>query len=195
MSKPSSTWDTFHRRADVLRAVVAHADAARDGELPLDLPGVARAFAGPEDLVAALQLRWHTRLSGAVERSLMSEPADLEGAVLKAWRTTARDLAGVRLVLDRQAEAPANRAVADVLDRAARKDRTLLAVMAGRSGMDEAAAQEAGRAIERRARAAYDPRVRPLPVGRRGADRRTSRSAGTGSGGSLVGRLLAALPA
>ena len=65
------TWDAFHHRGDVLRSVVEEANARRDGVLPMDLPGVAETFGDETALVAALQLRWHTRLAGRIERSLM----------------------------------------------------------------------------------------------------------------------------
>ena len=62
------TWDSFHRRGEVLRAVVDEANLRRDGMLPTDLPGVAETFRDDLSLVAALQLRWHTRLAGTIER-------------------------------------------------------------------------------------------------------------------------------
>ena len=159
-----SSWNSLHRRDAVLRTVLEHLDAQRDGALPMDLPGVREAFGDPVGLVAALQMRWHTRLSGTVERSLMAQPTNLEAAVLDGWRATARSLPGVRLVLDRQAEQPASQDVADLLERAVRKDRALLAVMAGRAAINDHGAAAAGRSIERRARAAYDPTVPPRRV-------------------------------
>ena len=39
------TWTAFHRRGEVLRTVVETADQRVDGELPLDVPGVAETFA------------------------------------------------------------------------------------------------------------------------------------------------------
>ena len=101
------TWAAFHRRGEVLRAVVDHADAHRDGVLPTHLPGVAETFADDLDLLAALQLRWHTRLAGRIERALLDQPADPESAVLTAWRSTASELAGVRMILDRAVADPA----------------------------------------------------------------------------------------
>jgi len=98
------TWDAFHHRGDVLRAVDAEADARRDGTLPMDLPGVAETFGDESALVTALQLRWHTRLAGRIEREVDRAPHDPEAAVAAARRQTARELPGVRAVLDRYGE-------------------------------------------------------------------------------------------
>src|SRR6476619_3433591 len=105
------TWDAVHRRGEVLRDVVDEADRRRDGALPADLPGVAETFADDLALIAALQLRWHTRLAGRIEGALVDEPADLESAVLTAWRRTAADLPGVRMVLDAYADEPTSSAM------------------------------------------------------------------------------------
>ena len=57
--RPSATWcDT--------------ADDRRDGVLPMDVPGVAENFTDELDLVGALLLKWHARLSGNIERALMA---------------------------------------------------------------------------------------------------------------------------
>ena len=58
------TWSTFHRRGEVLRGVIDAADTRRDGLLPTDVPGVPETFDDELALLGALQLRWHTRLSG-----------------------------------------------------------------------------------------------------------------------------------
>jgi hypothetical protein len=98
------TWTTFHRRADVLRDVIAAVDARADGRLPMDLPGVVPAFGDELTLLGALQLRWHTRLSGRIERELDLAPNDPEAAIAAARTETARELPGVRAVLDRYGE-------------------------------------------------------------------------------------------
>lgn len=183
-------WAAHHRRGDVLRAVVDHADAHRDGLLPTHLPGVAETFRDETDLVAALQLRWHTRLAGRVERALMEHGTDLEAAVLAAWRTTAGEMPGVRLVLDRAAADPASGELATALARATAKEHTLLAVMAGQAAMDDAAAPRVGRALEEKARAGF----RPEPPVRRTTATTGSRRA-DGPTRSLVGRLKAVLAA
>jgi uncharacterized protein YhdP len=171
------------RRATVLRDVIDAANTRRDGRLPTDVAGVAETFPEPFDLLAALQLRWHTRLAGAVEAALADQPMDLEHAVLCAWRRTARDLVGVRLVLDRHAEQPLDDTTAAALARARRKDWTLLAVMAGQAAVNDQQAAEVGRVLELLARASFDPAARPrhrgVPARRRA---RVSR-------GTLRGRL------
>ena len=149
------------RREAVLRAVIATADARRDGVLPTDVAGVAQTFADDLDLVAALQLRWHTRLAGHVEAALAAQPMDLEHAVLCAWRRTARDLVGVRLVLDRVHESPADPATTDALAKARGKDWALLAVMSGQAGVHDPEAAEVGHVLELLARASFDPMAVP----------------------------------
>src|SRR5205085_7689339 len=81
------TWNAFHHRGDVLRAVVEAADQRLDGILPLDVPGTRERFADEIDLLGALSLKWHARLSGNIERALGTEPMDLESAVVRAWPT------------------------------------------------------------------------------------------------------------
>lgn len=155
MSK--TTWDSFHRRGEVLRAVVDEANRRRDGVLPMELPGVAETFGDDLSLVAALQLRWHTRLAGRIERALMAQPMDLETAVVTAWRHTAEELAGVRLILDSCAAHPSSEAMAAALETAHRKDWTMMAAMAGKAGPADAGAARVGRDVEARARALHDP--------------------------------------
>lgn len=151
------TWDTVHRRGEVLRAVVDEANARCDGVLPTELPGVAETFADELSLVAALQLRWHTRLAGRIERALMEQPMELEGAVLAAWRATAAELPGVRMILDSCTAHPSSEEMANALRTAHRKDWTLMAVMAGKAGMNDEAAPRVGRTLEEKARATYRP--------------------------------------
>src|SRR6478735_9993425 len=75
---PTMTWTSFHRRGDVLRDVIAVADQRRDGTLPRDVDGVSATFADDLDLLGALQLKWHTRLAGRIDREQMHQPMDLE---------------------------------------------------------------------------------------------------------------------
>ncbi|MGN6576432.1 MAG: hypothetical protein ACTHKG_12150 [Nocardioides sp.] len=149
------------RREAVLRAVVATADARRDGVLPTDVDGVAQTFADDLELVAALQLRWHTRLAGHIEAALAAQPMDLEQAVLCAWRRAARELVGIRLVLDRVHESPDDAATAEALSKARHKDWSLLAVMSGQAGVHDPQAAEVGRVLELLARASFDPMAVP----------------------------------
>jgi hypothetical protein len=148
----STTWTTYHRRADVLRAVVGAADRRRDGVLPRDVPGVPETFTDDLDLVAALQLRWHTRLSGAVERSLAAGDLGLEDAVVRAYRESAAQLPGVRLVLDACVAEPGSEPMRQALDKATRKEAAFLAAMAGRASAQDARAVPAGLALVRKAR-------------------------------------------
>lgn len=182
------TWSAFHRRGDVLRAVVEAADARRDGVLPLDVPGVAEHFVDDLDLLSALLLRWHARLSGNIERALMLEPLDLEQAVARAWRRTCDDMPGVRTVIDRALAAPADDRMAEALCRAQEREWIRLAQAAGLANDESRAAARAGRRIEEHARTMeLEPSladVMPAPA--------ASRTAETAS---LVQRIRAVLAA
>ena len=153
------TWTTLHHRGEILRAVAAAAAERRDGTLPMDVPGVAETFGDELSLLAALQLRWHTRLSGHIERELMDQPMDLESGVVAAWQATADELPGVRLVLDRHRAEPLDEAMAAMVEKSVAKERTLLAMMAGRSSAPGDAAVRAGADVERRARESHRPRA------------------------------------
>lgn len=146
------TWNAFHRRGDVLRAVVDAADSRRDAVLPMDVPGVTEQFRDELDLLAALLLRWHARLSGNIERELMLEPLDLAGAVARAWRRTADEMPGVRLVIDRCTLRPADAAMAEALGRAQEREWIRLAHAAGLANDESPAAARAGHRIEQQAR-------------------------------------------
>jgi hypothetical protein len=149
------TWTAFHRRGEVLRTVVATADQRVDGELPLDVPGVDETFHDTNDLLGALQLRWHTRLAGRIERELMTQPMDLELAVVTAWQRTVDEMPGVRAIIDRHLARPADETMARTTATAAAKEHVLLAVMAGRGGTDDAGSVRVGARIEERARSSY----------------------------------------
>lgn len=167
------TWQTFHRRGDVLNAAIRAAEDRRDGELPLDVDGVAETFRDELDLLGALSLKWHTRLSGKVHRALEGEPLDLEEAVCRGWSAAATELGGVRLILDNYRDHPVDYAMAAAMMRSTNKEFQLLAVMSGRAGLGsttspdaDRAAVRAGAAIEERARELH--RVAPVvPVVRR----------------------------
>ncbi len=111
------TWKSHHDRGAVLRDVITTLDARRDGLLPMDLPGVAEAFGDELTLLGALQLRWHTRLAGRI---------DAGAAAAEARRATARDLPGVRAVIDHYTEHPLDEPMAHATAIAARKERALL---------------------------------------------------------------------
>ena len=125
------TWTSFHRRGDVLRDVIAAADQRRDGILPRDVDGVSATFADDLDLLAALQLKWHTRLAGRIEREQLTQPMDLRASVVRAWHRTADELPGIRAVLDEHRLRPADDATAEIMRKSAAKEHVLLAVMAG----------------------------------------------------------------
>jgi hypothetical protein len=173
------TWTSFHRRGDVLRDVIAAADQRRDGDLPRDVDGVAETFADDLELLGALQLKWHTRLAGRIEREQMHQPMDLPAAVVRAWRLTADELPGVRAVLDEQRARPADADTAEMMRKAAAKEHALLAVMAGEASAQDAQAAAVGARIEAEARTTLREEA---------ADDRTGRV-------SLLGRLIAALAA
>lgn len=147
------TWKSFHNRGATLRDVISVADQRCDGRLPMDVDGVRDNFRDELSLLATLQLRWHTRLAGRIERELMQQPMDLESAVVAAWRATAEEMPGIRAILDHYRTHPLDEAMARAMAKATTKERILLAVMAGRvSKMDESAAP-IGAQIEERARA------------------------------------------
>jgi hypothetical protein len=178
------TWTSFHRRGDVLRDVIATADQRRDGVLPTDIDGVSATFADDRDLLAALQLKWHTRLAGRIEREQVSQPMNLRAAVVRAWHQTADELPGIRAILDEARLRPADEATAEIMRKAAAKEHVLMAVMAGEASAHDALAAAVGDRIEAEAKAtwpSYDVLEAP-------SDDETERP-------TLLGRLKAALAA
>lgn len=167
------TWTTFHHRGEILRTVTLTADQRRDGILPMDLDGVHETFGDELTLIGALQLRWHTRLSGHLERALLDQPLDLETTVVRAWHATADELPGTRLILDHYRAEPLDDAMHTALETSAAKERALLAAMAGRAGARTEDTVAAGLRIEERARSSHraatldvdDPRT-PTLLGR-----------------------------
>ena len=181
------TWTSFHRHDEVLREVVAAVDSRSDGLLPMELPGVMETFGDELTLLGALQLRWHTRLAGRIERELMEQPLDLDAAVIAAWHATADELPGIRAIVDHYVAEPLDAAMAQALTKATAKERTLLAVMTGRVSTNvngpDVVAVRVGEEIEELARASYR---RPLRAAK-------ERPAHLGSRTGLLARLLAAL--
>lgn len=151
------TWKSFHRRGEILRTVISTADVRRDGVLPMDVEGVAETFGDELSLLAALQLRWHTRLAGRIDRQLVDQPMELESAVVTAWRATAEELPGVRSILDHYRAAPSDAAMADAMAVATAKEHVLLAVMAGKVSSQDAAAARVGEMLESTARERFRP--------------------------------------
>lgn len=146
------TWKAFHSRGEILRGVVATASVRRDGILPMDLDGVAETFDDELDLLATLQLKWHTRLSGRIERALSDQPLDLTDAVAGAWADLAHEMVGVRLILDHYREHPVDETMRAVMAKATAKEHMYLALMAGRSNRNGDAARRVGAEIEEQAR-------------------------------------------
>ena len=146
------TWTSFHRRGDVLRDVIAAADQRRDGRLPRDVAGVSAVFADDLELLGALQLKWHTRLAGRIEREQLHQPLDLPAAVVRAWQATADELPGIRAVIDEHRAHPADEATAEIMRKSAAKEHVLLAVMAGLASAHDARAAAVGARLEDEAR-------------------------------------------
>lgn len=146
------TWNAFHNRGEILRQAIEIADQRRDGVLPMDVDGVDARFADEADLLGAMMLKWHTRLSGNVERALAEQPLDLEAAVALAWRDTSRQMPGVRAIMDRYATHPGQADLHAVLQRASEREWARLAIQAGLANSASPAAARAGRRIVERAR-------------------------------------------
>lgn len=151
------TWHHYRNRGEILRDVAAYADRRRDGRLPMHLAGVRENFDDEQELLGALQLRWHTRLSGRFDRELAGQPLDLEEAAVRAWRATATELPGIRAIIDHHREHPLTDEMARTLRVAAAKERIMLAVMAGKAGIHDPEADRIGARVEERARAGYQP--------------------------------------
>lgn len=156
------TWTSYHHRGEILRTVTAVADQRRDGLLPMDVAGVAVRFDDELDLLGALQLTWHTRLAGRIERELGDQPMDLESAVVRAWRGVAQELPGIRLIIDHYRTHSTDDRMAAAMAKAHAKERLLLAVMAGQGSCGDERAIPAGALIEARARETVRP-LRPVP--------------------------------
>jgi len=148
------TWNSYHRRGEVLRAVIEAADERRDGILPTDVDGVGQTFEDDLSLLAALELRWHTRLAGQIERNLMTQPMDLESNVILAWQQSAADLPGVRAILDHYTAHPATPEMATNLAASATKEHQLLAMMAGKASEIDDVCARVGAELAERARTA-----------------------------------------
>jgi hypothetical protein len=191
------TWQSFHSRGETLRHVIAVADRRRDGRLPLDVPGVAERFRDELELLGALALRWHTRLSGRIEREQLREPDDLEGSVVRAWCATAQEMPGVLAILDAYRADPPDAATAQALATARAKEHAMLAMTAGRASGTDRAAARVGARIEERARAAYLAELAELaaPAVQGGTADRGEPGARRGQHGRLIDRIKAALAA
>ena len=146
------TWNAFHHRGEILQTVIDAADARLDGELPMNLPGVSETFRDELDLIGALSLKWHARLSGNIERQLMTQPMDLEGAITSAWAKTSTEAPGIRMIIDRYTESPSDPEMAVALTRAREKEWVKLASAAGLANDESASAARAGARVTDNAR-------------------------------------------
>jgi hypothetical protein len=156
------SWRTFHHRGEILRAVVDAANDRRDGVLPMDVPGAQENFADELDLIGALLLKWHARLSGNIERTLSRQPTDLESAVATAWRLTAEQMPGVRLVLDRSLVHPVGAEMERAMSRARQREWSNLATAAGLASSHGVAAAAVGRRVEESARQSLASTLEPV---------------------------------
>ena len=150
-------WSSYHTRGEILRSVIDSADRRRDGRLPMDVEGVRDTFDDEFDLLATLQLKWHTRLAGNLERELAEQPLDLRTAAIAAWHRTADDMRGVRLILDHYSAEPTDERMDAAMRKATAKEHLLLAVMAGLGSYADAQAVPLGARIAEEARATYVP--------------------------------------
>lgn len=163
------TWTAFHNRGDVLRAAIATAEVRRDGEIPMDVDGVATTFRDELDLLSALALKWHTRLGGHLETVTKEQPLDLDEAAISAWCATARELNGVRMILDNYAAHPVDYAMAGAMLKSANKEHQVLAMMAGKAGLARQSSEpdpitlRVGAALAQRARERWQSDPVPLP--------------------------------
>jgi hypothetical protein len=150
------TWTTHHNRGHLLREIEAVTAERRDGLLPMDLDGVTAVFDDEMDILAALQLRWYTRLAGMIERELYDAPdANLEAAVIHAWHLTIDELPGVRAVLDHYTANPTDDTMRQSLATGRIKEHHLLALMAGLGGYGHELSIAVGGRLEERARETY----------------------------------------
>jgi hypothetical protein len=146
------TWNAFHHRGEILQTVIDAADARLDGVLPMDLPGVSETFQDELDLIGALTIKWHARLSGNIERELMHQPMDIEAAIISAWRKSSAEAPGIRMIIDRYTESPSDPEMAAALTRAQEKEWLKLACAAGLSNDEGTAAIRAGERVSNKAR-------------------------------------------
>jgi hypothetical protein len=158
------TWKSFHNRGEILRTVIDTANERCDGMLPVDVDGVAEKFRDELDLLASLQLKWHTRLAGQIEKEFWLQPLDLEEAIASAWGKTADEMPGVRLLLDRYRSEPTTPEMARAMSRATEKEHMMLATSAGRSSVGDEIAIPIGAGIETHARTTHHGRTRLAAV-------------------------------
>ena len=154
----SATWDTYHRRSEALKDVVATIEANPGNDLPW--PDIAaETFADRDDLLVALHDLWTRRLEGRIDLMLETDDGTLDESVAKAWHAVASELPGVRALLDRYADTPALRS-------SGVSENRLVAVAAGLATLGDptAGAARLGAAFVQRVREAGAP-VAAKPLG------------------------------
>lgn len=126
----NTLWEAEHRRAAVVRKVVARLDESRNG-LPVltDIPGITDEFPDFGDLLVALQRRWEVALGTRIEMELECGEDELAEDIAEAWRELATDQPGLRRMLDFYAGHPALRS-------AVATEHQLVAVAAGLASFD-----------------------------------------------------------
>ena len=128
-----SAWDTYHRRAAVLRDVVTQLDAG--AALPVG-PAELAVFEDRADLLRALHYVWSRRVETRVDLALELGHVVREEGVARAWREVAAELPGIRRVLDEHSDDPALRAHEQ-------HEHRLLAVAAGHATLGDPIAHSA----------------------------------------------------
>lgn len=123
----STAWQAYRRKAQVVRDVLARLDATSGDELPWDA-ATAEVFADRGELLRELQQVWSRRLAARVDLAL--ESGDAEDGVAAAWQELARELPGLRRVLDSHESHPA-------LRHGVRTEHRLLGVAAGHAALDD----------------------------------------------------------
>lgn len=122
-----AAWETYHRRAAVLRDVVTRLDAGAD--LPVGSTELA-VFEDRDDLLRALHDVWTRRVETRVDIALELSHFSSEDGVARAWREVAGELPGIRRVLDEYADDPA-------LHAHEQHEHRLLAVAAGHASLGD----------------------------------------------------------
>jgi len=153
----SNAWDTFHRRAAAIRAVVEDLDDDRD-DRPRWTDELAEVFDGPDDVLVALHEVWSRRITARVEMALdLGEDLPAE-SVENAWFEVAAELPGVRRVLDVHAQD-------EVLQQLERHEHRLLAIAAGMVGPSDSLeyAARAGRRLVTNIREQHVEPIVPRP--------------------------------
>ena len=128
-----SAWDTYHRRAAVLRDVVTQ--LAAGAALPVG-PAELAVFEDRADLLRALHDVWTRRVETRVDLALELGHVVREEGVARAWREVAAELPGIRRVLDEHEDDPALRAHEQ-------HEHRLLAVAAGHATLGDPIAHSA----------------------------------------------------